>query len=1485
MINAPEVIASASKIARRNRLYGRDTEVAQLLEALERVNRGRGEVLLLPGLSGTGKTSLANTLREPTKARNGFFLEGKFNQYDQNVAYVAWRQALADFCEIVGREEEDVQRKWAEVILEAVAGQGQLLVDLVPEFEHLLGKQAPVDKISPQESRHRFAGVIRDTLAVICRPEHPVVLFIDDWQWADPASLHLLTQLQLDSTLRYLLLVASYRSDEVEPGDAFQLSLDELRSQQIPLSDTRVDNLSAEELERLVGDSQRVSADAVNKVATQLHLATGGNAFFARALLESMESRESAQVGPKSQSLFDLPTDVVDVFTRRIDALPTKTQRLLSLASCLGHRFDIRTLSIISRCSVAECTSALSPAMDLVVAIGDNATLAHSMSCRFVHDRVQQAAYSRIKVNELPWLRLQIARQMLAEMDEVDLDERICELADHFNAGATLLESNSEILRGIELNVAAARRARDATAFYSALEFHRAAQKLLQADDVLQQCWEEHHQLVFALYLEHAETEFLEGDPAEAEKLIRHAVTKALTPVQKAEALNTLVVQHTLQARYADAISTGREALAAIGMQLPMEDFEQARDAAIQECQRLMEGRSLADVIDMPVASDEVMQTTAKVLITMGPPTYRAHQQLWSVIVPRVVNLTLQHGHIPQIGYSHTALAGLLGWVSSDFKTGEDYCEIAREVMTPSLASSSDKSVFHLMMGSSARHWYRHLSESTGDYLNAIETGRQSGNLQYAAYAVGHNMYCRFFQGTRLEELIGETECSLTFSRTRRNQWATDLLDGGLHIFQRLLRPDEAVDVEDSWESEYLTDVEAHHNQQVACIYHVLRSQQCLLQGDPEGAFEYSQKATPLIATVGTQGLLPWPEYVFVRAMSIGVMQCKEPSSVSEELRHEMQSLTEQLGIWATQCPENFKHKHLLVSASWARLEERTHEAMNLLDEAIISAHENGFTQWEGFANERASELWASLNQGRLQQVYWQRAYDCFESWGATSKTDQMDTEYRESIAAAVREHTESSETLVNGFADRHIKLLQDETSQFVEARKQLQMVRAAEELANAADSLRVDVALGRQKVSRLREQRNADQALNQELERRVKERTIALERTSAELQLSERRFRTTVEAAPVGIVMINEQGTIVIANSSLCRLFGYQKEELLGQKIELLVPKELREDHVGQRNEFFKNPTQRPMGAGRDLYGVHKDGTLVPVELGLTPAVLDEGMGAIGTVVDLTARKEAELELHRLVAEVRKSNEELEQFAYIASHDLQEPLRKIASYCKLLQEEQSQNLDEEGQEYLEVAINGATRLQRLVRDLLTFSRITTRGRPLSATCASSSLDDATTNLSVLIEEKSAVITKDALPEVWADAGQLTHLFQNLIGNAIKYCDQAVPEIHVGVRDLGDTIEFYVQDNGIGIEPQFHEQIFQVFQRLHNRREYSGTGIGLALCKRIVERFGGQIRVDSTPGAGSTFYFTTTKVQPETRQDASRRHSVTVGAPHCNSVS
>ena len=365
--------------------------------------------------------------------------------------------------------------------------------------------------------------------------------------------------------------------------------------------------------------------------------------------------------------------------------------------------------------------------------------------------------------------------------------------------------------------------------------------------------------------------------------------------------------------------------------------------------------------------------------------------------------------------------------------------------------------------------------------------------------------------------------------------------------------------------------------------------------------------------------------------------------------------------------------------------------------------------------------------------------------------------------------------------------------------------------------------------------------------------------RKDAETHLAqmEGRYRGLLEAAPDGMVVVNERGEIVLLNAQSEKQFGYLRNELIGQEVKSIIPEGFAERLIADGTRTAAEALAQHIGTGIELYGLRKDGSEFPIEIMLSPLESVEGILVTAAIRDITTRKEAEAHLVQNVKELNRSNEELEQFAYVASHDLQEPLRMVASYTQLLSRRYKGKLDSDADDFIAFAVDGANRMQRLIQDLLTFSRVGKKGQDLLDISSDDALQQAILNLRGAIEDSGAIVTHGLMPEVKANEIQLTQLFQNLVGNAIKYQGPGIPHIHISAAKNGaPRWIFSVKDDGLGIDPQFFERIFGMFQRLHKRDEFAGTGMGLAICRKIVERHGGSISVESIPGEGSTFHFT-----------------------------
>ena len=1408
-----------------DKLYGRDQEISMLIESFERISSGRGEVLLVPGSSGVGKTALVQELRNPVRDRNGFFIKGKFDQYQQNIPYFAFRQALEELCRELLSGDAQQRSRFKADILQAMGSLGQVLLDLVPEFESLLGSQPPLGDISPQEARYRFADVFRNFLKVICRPEHPLILFIDDWQWADAASCELLKQLQVGSALRYLLVIVSYRDNEVDSGHPLMSAVDSLRSQAVPLDVLQVSNITAQDVKELVSDTLKPATEDVAGLAALIHDKTLGNPFFVRSFLGFLlefnhiwfdKARNGWQWRMDKAGEEGLPGDVVALYVMKFRRLGTDSLNLFSLAACLGNRFDLETLGIISGRNRGECLDLLGSAQArtfLLPSAGCSRSAAEDPGvpriCMFLHDRVQQAAYSLIEPAQLPGILLKIGRLLIARLQPEQLAEKLYEVANDLNAGRQLMQDTAEQVQALEMNLAAAHKAFAATAYRSALQFYRAADRYLEIPGLADHLWRECHELIMRLFKERAECEFLEGNHAQAENCIQQAVDHAGTAIEKAAALNILIVQYTLLARYPEAIAAGHQALAALGIHLPDAGYDEARDKEIAKVRQELGQRSISSLNGLAVMSHPEMLLASRILITMGPPCYRSHQRLWSVIVPTVVNLTLRYGNIPQVGYSHTAFGGLLGWVDNDYATAKEFGELATRLMTETFRSPSDQSVFYLMIGSSIRHWFKHLRHGSQDYTDAYEIGQRAGNLQYAAYAFGHNMYCRFYQGVPLAALIRESQYSLEFIRTRRNQWAIDLLEGGLSIFSTLSGESPVLNGDAPWsEPQYLQRVENNQNIQVACIYKVLKTFSLLLLGDHERALSMSDEAQPLIYTVGTQGLLPWPEHVFARLLTLTALYARADGKLQAQWRPELERMMGRLRIWADNGPENFAHKYLLASAELARIDGRPQEAMGLYDQAAEAAQDGGFLQWQGMANERASAFWQERGSERLAHGYWQQAYVCYDRWGATAKVKAMEKAHRASLADTLptnavpgKPGAAAEREAQNALLDKQVAQLRDHAVQMQQTRLRKEAVNQAAELADAMQRLRVEIA-GHKRTESQRE--------------------AALE----SLRESEERFHSLFDNMGEGVALhelvfaggkpVNYR--IIDINNRFMKIIGVTREQVIG--------KLATEAYGTSTPPYFEEYA----GVGIGKKPIYFETYFASLDRHFAISVAPWRENGFATIFsDIGERKQAEEEITRQLSEKEILLKEVH-------HRIK---NNIASIGGLLSLRLQSIHNPEAVAALQDAI-GRVDSMRILYDKLLLSG---DYKDISVKNYAESLIDC---IVALFPERAKVTVDKQIADFQLDPKRLFPLgliINELLTNQMKYAfiDRDSGRIQISLSHIDNRVRLVLQDDGVGLPAGFDLETVK--------------GFGLMLVKMLSQQLGGSFTIESHEGTRSKIEF------------------------------
>ena len=1021
------------------KLYGREAEVQALLDAFVRVaspresesplgKEGHGgvELMLVAGFSGIGKTAAINEVHKPITRQKGYFIRGKFDQFNRNIPFSAFVQAFRGLMGQLLGESDIALAAWKTKILAALGENGRVIIDVIPELERIVGAQPPVPELSGSAAQNRFNLLFGKFVRVFATREHPLVIFLDDLQWADSASSNLLKLLVEESETGYLLILGAYRDNEVYPTHPLLLTLDEIEKGGGKVETLTLAPLSESDINQLVADTLLCEPEVAAPFSESIYQKTRGNPFFTTQFLQGLHEEGciafNAALGYWQCNMarvrqLALTDDVVAFMVGRLRKLSDETQEVLKLAACIGNRFDLATLAVVCEGSQETVAADLWQALQEGFTIPESQTYkffqgernerqgveAIAVDYRFLHDRVQQAAYSLITEEQKQNTHLYIGTLLLEKLSTEEREERLFEIVNHLNIGKTSIADPLQKEALVDLNLSAGRKAKAATAYAGALSYIQTGMELLPED-----CWERCYEVSFSLCQERAELEFLNGNSEAAQLWIERALERARTAMEKAEVYNLSIVQHTLQAQYAEAIDAGRQALALMGIELPEKDFETVRDAELAIATQTLQGRSFASLAEFPWMDAPEKQMAIKLLITLGPPTYRFHQRLWSVICAKAVNLCLNHGNTPEVGYIYPAFGGLRGYALNTYQGTDELLDVTIQ-LTQAFHNKSAESVAYLMIGSSLRHWSHPLKVATEDYLASYRVGLESSNLQYAAYAFGHNMYCRFYQSVCLEKLVKEVGESLAFGRKYKNQWAIDLFVGGRSIFSRLMGADadasQPSDVIE--EADYLEKCRLHKNWQVICIYNILKTQLLFLLERFDEALECGRQADAEIINVAPQGLLPYPRHLFIYSLLLAALYSKASEAEKIAYLEKISTGQKQLEVWARNCPGNFLHLYCLVKAENARISGDFLEAIELYDRAIAGAKENEYTQEEALANELAAKFYLDWGFGsarpngkdKIAGAYMQEAYYSYARWGAKAKTDDLEKRYPQLLA------------------------------------------------------------------------------------------------------------------------------------------------------------------------------------------------------------------------------------------------------------------------------------------------------------------------------------------------------------------------------------------------------------------------------------------------------------------------------------------------------
>jgi PAS domain S-box-containing protein len=975
------------------KLYGRAREINTLLACFDRVlESGRPELVLVSGYSGIGKSSVVNELHRRLVPLQGLFASGKFDQYKRDIPYATLAQAFQNLIRpLLSRGEPELDR-WRDAIREAVGPNGRLIVDLVPELKIIIGEQPPVPELPPQDAQGRFQVVFRRFISVFARPEHPVVLFLDDLQWLDAATLDLFQDLLTQPDVKHLMLIGAYRDNEVHPAHPLIRKLVAIRHAGGAVHEIVLNPLPCEDLAQLIADSLHCEPERASPLVQLIHEKTSGNPFFAiqftYALVEEALLTFDQHHGQWSWDLNRIHAkgytdNVVDLMVGKLNRLPMETQNALKQLACLGNGADFVILQMIYEKSPEKMHR------QLWEAVRAGLILRSEDSYRFLHDRVQEAAYSLIPEETRTEAHLRIGRLLEAQTPPKKHEQGIFEIVNQLNRGTALITSRKEREHLAELNLMAGRRAKASTAYTSALKYFAAGTALL-----VDQPWERLHELIFSLELHRAECEFLTGQSEAAQQRLIVLSSNITATLEMAKVACLRIDLYTALHQSDRAVAVFLEYIEHIGLKWPQRP---ADDEARREYDRIWQqlgSRLIADLIDLPLMTDPGSLATLDVFTKAVMPVMFTDPNLGSLVISRAVSLTLEHGVGDGSCFTFVYLGMIAGPYFGDYDAGFRFGRLGYELVERRGLRRFQASTYMLFAGH-VMPWTKHVKAS-GELLDrAFEVANRIGDLPFAAGSRNNIVTNRLAAGDPLDDVQVDGENALEFAHRARVGFATDILTGQLRLVRALRGSSPKLgDFNNDQFDE--PDFERHLEEDPAalpkCFYWIRKLQAQFLAGNFASALDSLVKAQPLLWAIPSNFEIV--EYHFYGALSRAASWDGAPPDERQEHFQRVVAHHRQLQLWAKSCPENFESRAFLVGAEIARVEGRDLEAMRLYDLAILSARKNSFAHVEGVANEVAGRFYMARAFPKIAEMYLREARYSYVRWGAHAKVKQLEQLY-----------------------------------------------------------------------------------------------------------------------------------------------------------------------------------------------------------------------------------------------------------------------------------------------------------------------------------------------------------------------------------------------------------------------------------------------------------------------------------------------------------
>ncbi|NEP58335.1 MAG: AAA family ATPase [Symploca sp. SIO2G7] len=1014
------------------KLYGRETEIAALLAAFERVSVGSIEMMLVTGFSGIGKTAVVNEVHKPIVRQRGYFIKGKFDQFKRDIPFSAWVQAFQNLMRQLLTESTTFVQKWKALILEALGENSQVIIDVIPELELLIGKQPEVPKLEGSAAQNRFNLLLEKFIRVFATQEHPLVIFLDDLQWADSASLKLMQLLMSDTSLRYLLLLGAYRDNEVFPAHPLMLTLAEICTTSARVNQITLAPLEQPSLNRLIADTLSCPAELAIPLTELVLSKTKGNPFFATQFLKSLHqdglisfefSGGYWQCDIAKVRMLAVSDDVVEFMASQLQKLPINTKNVLKLAACIGNQFDLATLAIIQEKSQAETATDLWKALQEGVIIPitegykffqDELGISRekelttdkeqlTVPYKFLHDRVQQAAYFLIPESQKQSTHLKIGRLLLSNISKEEQKEKIFDIVNQLNIGVELIKHQTERDELASLNLIAGRKAKASTAYAAAKRYLAVGLELLARSS-----WLEQYNLTLALHEEASEAAYLCGDFIAMEQWADIVLEQALTLLDKVKIYEVKIQACIAQSEQRRAVNTALVVLKMFGVEFPDVPRQLDIQRALEETSSNLVGKQIEDLSDLPTMQEPEKLAAMRILSNIVSASYKTAPELFLLIVLKQVNLSIKYGNAPLSAYAYSVYGLVLCGVVFDIESGYKFGELALSILEQFNANELKAKTF-FVSELSIRHWKEHLNKTLNLLREGYQSGLENGDLEFAAYCACFSCQHCYFIGKELTELALEMETyGIAIEQMGQGQAAAFYYH---QIFQQLVLnlsgsneyPTRLIGT--AYNEDKLLSLHLEVNDRNAINYVFLSKLiLCYLFGDFPQAMENAKRTEEYLD--GVTGMIAVPLFHFYDSLARLAMYSDIEQSEQRSIFDRVGANQEKMKTWAHYAPINHQHKFELVEAERYRVQGSYIEAMEYYERAIAGAKENEYINEEALAHELAAKFYLCWGKQTIAQTYLTNAYYAYARWGAKAKIEDLEKRYPQLLAPILTQKT-----------------------------------------------------------------------------------------------------------------------------------------------------------------------------------------------------------------------------------------------------------------------------------------------------------------------------------------------------------------------------------------------------------------------------------------------------------------------------------------------